>query len=300
MSRSLFVVLFVLSLIWAGSYYFIKVLLQDFGPWTIVFLRSALGLAVITTVMIVRKKSFGFKNMPWVSMAIMAFINTCIPWAIIGFSEMRLDSSMASVLNATTPLWSLMLGVVFWRAVTHRLQWIGMGTAIIGLVVLLSQNLTSMNSVDRLGFIGMIVASFFYGLGSQLSKRLLDILSTYQVTFGTLLFSMLGSGSIAFSLETIPYSQLIVPSNMAVLAGLGIFGSGFAYILFYWIVQKGGPAIATMVTYILPVFSLVWGYTLLDESIHWSMIVGLALILTGVFLAGRKKGMRPVGKASAA
>lgn len=300
MSRSLFVVLFVLSLIWAGSYYFIKVLLQDFGPWTIVFLRSALGLAVITTVMIVRKKSFGFKNMPWVSMAIMAFIHTCIPWAIIGFSEMRLDSSMASVLNATTPLWSLMLGVVFWRAVTHRLQWIGMGTAIIGLVVLLSQNLTSMNSVDRLGFIGMIVASFFYGLGSQLSKRLLDILSTYQVTFGTLLFSMLGSGSIAFSLETIPYSQLIVPSNMAVLAGLGIFGSGFAYILFYWIVQKGGPAIATMVTYLLPVFSLVWGYTLLDESIHWSMIVGLALILTGVFLAGRKKGMQSVGKASAA
>jgi drug/metabolite transporter (DMT)-like permease len=213
---------------------------------------------------------------------------------------MRLDSSMASVLNATTPLWSLVLGVVFWRAASHRLQWIGMGTAIIGLAVLLSINFTSMNSVDGLGFIGMIVASFFYGLGSQLSKRLLDNLSTYQVTFGTLFFSMLGSGIIAFTMETIPYSQLIAPLNMSVLVGLGIFGSGLAYILFYWIVQKGGPTIATMVTYLLPVFSLVWGYTLLDENIHWNRIVGLALILTGVFLAGRKKSKQPVRASSVA
>ncbi|MGD8189704.1 DMT family transporter [Brevibacillus ginsengisoli] len=300
MSRSLFLVLLLLSLIWAGSYSFIKVLVQDFGPWTIVFLRSALGLVVITTVMIVMKKPFQFKNMPWISVGIMALINTCIPWAIIGFCEMRLDSSMASILNATTPLWSLILGVTFWGAVTHRLQWIGMVTAIIGLVVLLSRNLTSMDSFDSLGFIGMIAASFFYGLGSQLSKRLLNTLSTYQVTFGTLFFSMLGSGSIAFSMETIPYSQLIVPLNMSVLVGLGIFGSGFAYMLFYWIVQKGGPTIATMVTYLLPVFSFVWGYTLLGEKLHWSMIVGLVLILTGVFLAGRKKGIKPVEKATAA
>jgi drug/metabolite transporter (DMT)-like permease len=102
MQRSLFIALFLLSLIWGGSYYFIKVLIDDFGPWTVVFLRSALGLVVITAVMMIMRKPFQFRNMPWLSVSIMALVNTCIPWAIIGFSETRLTSSMASMLNATT------------------------------------------------------------------------------------------------------------------------------------------------------------------------------------------------------
>ncbi|KIL38643.1 multidrug transporter [Gordoniibacillus kamchatkensis] len=289
MSRLIFAALLLLSLIWGGSYYFIKVLVQDFGPWTVVFLRSALGLAVITVFMLMMRKPFGFRNMPWVSVAVMALVNTCFPWAIIGFSETRLTSNMASVLNATTPLWSLVTGMAFFGASAHRLQWVGMGTAIAGLVVLLGLNPASIVSVDGLGFVGMIAASLFYGLGSQLSKRLLNTLSPYQATFCTLLFSMLGSGCMAFSVETVPVAQLVAPLNLSVLVGLGIFGSGFAYILFYWIVQKGGPDIATMVTYLLPVFSLIWGFALLHENIRWSMIAGLALILAGVFLTSRKK-----------
>jgi drug/metabolite transporter (DMT)-like permease len=300
MQRSLFLALIMLSLIWEGSYYFIKVLINDFGPWTVVFLRSTLGLVVITAVMIFMRKPFQFRNMPWVAVSVMALVNTCIPWAIIGFSETRLTSSMASMLNATTPLWSIFLGLAFFGTVIRRSQWIGVGTAILGLIVLLGLNPSSITSVDLLGFIGMITASLLYGAGSQLSKLLLKSISTYQATFATLFVSMVGSGSIAFSVEAIPYSQLVVPLNMAVLIGLGIFGSGFAYILFYWIVQKGGPEFATMVTYILPVCSLVWGVTLLHEDIRLSMIVGLALILTGVFLASSKKSKNPIGESLAA
>ncbi|CAM4514510.1 drug/metabolite transporter (DMT)-like permease [Paenibacillus endophyticus] len=288
MHRSLFLVLLLLSLIWGGSYYFIKVLIQDFGPWTVVFLRSVLGLAVITLVMVVMRKPFQFKNTPWVSVCVMALVNTCIPWAIIGFSEMRLTSSMASILNATTPLWSLVVGVLFFGTVSFRMQWIGISAAIIGLIVLLGLNPASIISVDAHGFIAMIIASLFYGLGSHFSKRLLKVISTYQATFGTLLFSMLGSGGFALSFETISYSKIAVPQNMTVLIGLGIFGSGVAYILFYWIVQNGGPVFATMVTYLLPLFSLVWGALMLNEHIGWSMIAGLAFILVGVFLASGK------------
>nr|WP_115992933.1 DMT family transporter [Cohnella lupini] len=294
MPRSLFLGLLLLSLIWGGSYYFIKVLIQDFGPWTVVMLRSVLGLAVITLVMVALRKPFRFKNTPWVSVIVMALVNTCIPWAIIGFSEMRLTSSMASVLNATTPLWSLVVGILFFGMVAFRMQWVGISSAIIGLIVLLGLNSSSIISVDAWGFIGMIMASLFYGIGSQLSKRLLKAISTYQATFYTLLFSMIGSGGIALSLETIPYSRLSVPHNIAVLIGLGIFGSGVAYILFYWIVQNGGPVFATMVTYLLPVCSLVWGASLLNERIGWSMVAGLALILAGVFLASGKRVKLPM------
>jgi len=282
----------LLSMIWGGSYYFIKVLLGDFGPWTIVFLRCALGVAVITAYMVATRKPFRFKAMPWGAVAVMALVNTCIPWAIIGFSETRIASGMASVLNATTPFWSILTGMAFFGAVSHRFQWIGMGSALAGLVVLLGLDSSALASGDAWGYVGMIAASYFYGLGSQLSNRLLRTLSTYQVTFGTLFFSMIGSGVMAFSFEKIPYSRLIEPTNLSVLAGLGILGSGVAYLLFYWIVSKGGPARATMVTYLLPAFSLVWGFALLEEAIRWSMAAGLALILAGVFLAGRKKPER--------
>ncbi|MFD0693946.1 DMT family transporter [Paenibacillus sp. GCM10027628] len=289
MPRSLFIALFLLSLIWGGSYFFIKILLHDFGPWTIAFLRSSLGLAAIVIIMLVLRIPFAFRQIRWIPMVVMALINTAIPWAIIGFSETRLTSTMASVLNATTPLWTMVVGILFFQAVANRLQWIGMGIAIVGLIILLGVNTHSLISVDLLGFICMVAASLCYAIGSQLSKRLSKGLSMYQITFGTLLSAMLGSGSVAFLTEPIAFSHLASLPNIAALAGLGIFGSGIAYILFYFIVQKGSPEFATMVTYLIPASAMIWGYTMLNEQIHWSLLTGLVLILGGVFLAGRTR-----------
>ncbi|AJY75680.1 DMT family transporter [Paenibacillus beijingensis] len=299
MPRSLFVALFLLSLIWGGSFFFIKTLLHDFGPWTISFLRSALGLMTIAVVMLVLRKPFEFGKIPWVPMAVMALINTAVPWTVIAYSETRLASSMASVLNATTPLWTIIVGVLFFQTVTNRLQWLGMGLAFIGLVVLLGVNPVSIVSVDLLGFTGMMVTTLCYGVGSQLSKRLSNGLSMYQITFGTLLCSTICCGSIALSIEPITASHLAAPANIAVLVGLGIFGSGFAYILFYYMVQKGSPEFATMVTYLIPASAIIWGYTLLSEKIEWSLLTGLVLILGGVFLASKKQPGKAAGKQAA-
>ncbi len=288
MTRSLFLVLFLLSMIWGGSYFFIKLLLNDFGPWTIAFLRSGFGLVTIVMIMLLLRKPFEIRKIPWVSMAVMAFVHTAIPWAIIGFSETRLSSSMAAVLNATTPLWTMVVGVLFFQAVTNRLQWIGMGVALTGLIALLGVNPVSIISVDLLGFIGMLAASLCYAAGSQLSKRLSRRMSLYQITFGTLLCSMLGSGSIAYLFETISLPQLIAPTNIAILIGLGVFGSGIAYILYYYMVQKGSPEFASMVTYLIPASAIVWGYTFLNEKLGWSLLTGMVLILVGVFLASKK------------
>jgi drug/metabolite transporter (DMT)-like permease len=288
LSRLLFAALILLSLIWGGSFFFIKQLLQDFGPWTIAFLRSSFGLVTIGMIMLVLRKPFEFRKIPWIPMAVMALVNTAIPWAIIGFSETRLTSGMASILNATTPLWTIVVGTLFFKTVTNRMQWIGMGIALIGLIVLLGINPVSIISVDLLGFICMMTATLSYAVGSQLSKRLKG-LSIYQITFGTLLCAMLGSGSVSFSVERISLPHLASAANITTLIGLGVFGSGIAYILFYFMVQKGSPEFATMVTYLVPASAIIWESTLLDEQVHWSMLMGLAFILGGVFLATSKK-----------
>nr|WP_241254421.1 DMT family transporter [Brevibacillus sp. SYP-B805] len=279
--------MFLLSLIWGGSFFFIKVLLGDFGPWTIAFLRSSFGLAAIVIIMLVMRKPFELKKIPWVPMAAVALVNTAIPWAFIGFSETRITSSMASVLNATTPLWTMIVGMLFFRTVTNRMQWLGMGIAFMGLIVLLGVNPVSIISVDLSGFIGMLAATFCYAVGSQLSKHLLKGLSMYQITFGTLLCCMVGSGVAACAMEPLSLAPLVSPVNIAMLIGLGVFGSGVAYILFYFLIQKGSPEFATMVTYLVPATAICWGYLLLHETIGWKLLAGLALILGGVYLAGK-------------
>ncbi|WP_152395940.1 DMT family transporter [Paenibacillus guangzhouensis] len=288
MSRLLYAALVMLSLIWGGSFFFIKQLLHDFGPWTIAFLRSSFGLITITIIMFVCKKPFELRKIQWFPMAVMALVNTAVPWAIIGFSETRLSSSMASILNATTPLWTIVVGALVFKVATHRMQWIGMGVAFVGLIILLDINPHSIVSVDLIGFICMLAATLCYAFGSQLSKRLKGV-SMYQTTFGTLLCAMLGSGTMAFSTEPVDLSKVTSLTNIGMLIGLGIFGSGIAYILFYFMVQRGSPEFATMVTYLVPATAILWGYTLLNEPVHWSLFAGLAFILSGVFVSSRKR-----------
>ncbi|WP_339272969.1 DMT family transporter [Paenibacillus sp. FSL W8-0187] len=287
MARSLYIALILLSLIWGGSFFFIKNLLHDFGPWGIAFLRSTFGFLFITIVMLIMRKPFALREIRWLPTVVIAMINMALPWTLIGFSETRLASSMASVLNATTPIWTMLVGLVFFGSVFRRIQWMGMGVALVGLVILLGIRPGSFITVDFIGFAVMIGATLCYAVGSQLSKRLLGGLTMYQLTFGTLLGAMVGSGIIAFTTEKIDLSKIVEPANIGSLVGLGIFGSGVAYILFNYMVLKGSPEFATSVTYLVPATAMIWGYTLLDEPIGWSLIIGLILILSGVFITNR-------------
>ncbi|MBM7568423.1 EamA family transporter [Paenibacillus sacheonensis] len=289
MPRLVYAALLCLSLIWGGSFYFIKMLLHDFGPWSIACLRSTCGLLVVLLVMLALRKPFGFRAIPWLAMFAMAVINTALPWTLIAFSEQRITSGMASILNATTPVWTVLVGMAFFRGRSGRMQWVGLGVAMIGLLVLLGIRPGALLSVDGIGFAGMMAAACCYGVGSQLSKRLsVRGCTTYQITYGTLLSSAVLCGVMSLTTESIPFSRLTSMSTLPMLVGLGAFGSGIAYLLFYYMVEKGSAEFASMVTYLVPSTALVWGCVLLNESIRWNMLAGLAIILAGVFLAGRK------------
>lgn len=289
MPRSLYVYLVLLSLIWGGSFYFIKILLQYYEPGTISFLRAGFGLVTIGLIMLIFRKSMNLRQIPWGMMIIVGLFQMTIPWFLIGFSETRLTSSMASVLNATTPLWTLILGISFFYTKTHRNHWVGMILVFCGLIVLLGINPASLISVDLMGFTAMLMATFCYGISTQLSKRYLQELSLFQVVLGTLLVGCIGSGVVALSFESIPLTPLMTDGSVIIsLLVLGCLGSGLGYILFYQMVQKGSAEFASWVTYLIPVTAIMWGALFLHETIHWTLLTGLLLILAGVFLSDRK------------
>ncbi len=284
----LYAALILLSLIWGGSFFFIKILLGDFGPWSIAFLRSCFGLLTVMVIVLVMRKPLGLRQIPWVPMLIGGMLNTAVPWALIGASEIKLTSSMASVLNATTPLWTMVIGLSFFGARSTRNQWMGMAIGFVGLVVLLDVNPESIISVDLYGFLGMVAATLCYGISAQMFKRYLKDINSYQMAFGTLIAGLIVSGIISFMFEPITWTALTSWHNLATLVGLGVFGSGVAYILYSYLIVQGSPEFASTVTYLVPVTAILWGYSLLGEELHWSLLTGLVLILSGVYFANRK------------
>lgn len=286
--KRLYAALILLSLIWGSSFFFIKILLNQYHPASIAFIRCFFGVVTISLVMLVLRQPFHLRKIPWKSMVLVGLFQTSVPWYFLGFSETKLTSSMASVLNATTPFWATVIGFLWFNRKTHRNQWIGLLLGFCGIFILLEFHPKHLISVDILGVLAMMVTTFCYGYSSQVSKRDLGELTLYQTVFGTLLVGCLASGLFAFCFEPISFQPLLKPSVLLSFFMLGSIGSAVAYLLFFYMIQKGSAEFSTMVTYLVPATAIIWGFFLLNEPVRWSLLAGLLFILIGVFLSSRK------------
>jgi drug/metabolite transporter (DMT)-like permease len=285
----LYVILGLLSIIWGGSFFFIKVLLESYGPWSIAFLRCLFGVLALAVVLLIRREKLQLKQGPWKAFVLVGLLNSAVPWALIGYSETRISSSLASVLNASTPIWTLLLGFLFFRLSTTRYQWIGIMTGFLGILILADIEWTKFKINDPWGFSAMLLVTFCYGWAAQISRRHFQTISVYQISFITLSIGTIVSGIFAVFIESPQWDHLLEQGVFWSLIGLGVFGSGIAYILFFYLIQKGSAEFATTVTYLVPPFAILWGSTFLNEKIPVSLLVGLSLILFGVFIIGHKK-----------
>jgi drug/metabolite transporter (DMT)-like permease len=287
----LYVLLALLGLMWGGSFYFIKILLQDFGPWEVTFFRSALGaLTLIVLIAAVPAWRAGLsRRTPWLTIALIGLLNACIPWALIAFSEMRISSITASITNATTPLWTLIAGIVLFGLRPLRSQWIGLAAGFVGVVILIRPTDASFLNGDALGIAGMLSATLCYGISSQLMQHRLRGVSAYVMSLVTLAAGALLSGGMSLAYGPVQWGAILDRETLPALIGLGVFGSGVSYVLFYTIIKKAGAEFATLVTYLLPPSAMMWGYFLLDEEITLFSLLGLIFILFGVFLSGGKQ-----------
>lgn len=288
MSRKLYLALIMLSLIWGGSFYFFKVLVADFNPLVVAFLRSTFGVITLIVLIPFFRKSFKGK-IPFIPLITVGILNTVIPWTLICFSEQKMTSNLASVLNATQPLWTMILGILFFGIRSNRNQLIGLFIGFIGILILSDIHLSNVFSVNSLNFFAMLTATFCYGLATHITKRYLKEISMFQISLGTLLVGSICSGFIVLLLED-PIQILTTISwhHIGALIGIGVFGSGIAYLLYFYLIQKGSPDFASISTYLVPVSAIFWGYILLNEVISWKLIIGLIFILMGVYITNRK------------
>ncbi|MGH0776602.1 DMT family transporter [Bacillus cereus] len=288
MSRKLYFALIMLSLIWGGSFYFFKILVTDFNPLVVAFLRSTFGAITLIALIPFFRKSFR-GNISFIPLFAVGILNTLIPWTLICFSEQKMTSNLASVLNATQPLWTMVLGILLFGIHSNRNQIIGLFIGFVGILILSDIHLSNVFSVDSLNFFAMLIATFCYGLATHITKRYLKEMSMFQISLGTLLVGSICSGGIVLFLEEpIQILTKISWHHIGALIGIGTFGSGIAYLLYFYLIQKGGPNFASISTYLVPVSAIFWGYILLNENISWRLIIGLVFILIGVYITNRK------------
>jgi drug/metabolite transporter (DMT)-like permease len=277
-----------LSLIWGTSFLFMKIILSSMSPAAVVFGRCFFGMITLFVIFLFSKEKFNLKNKPWGKLVLVAMANNALPWLLISSSETIISSGLASIINAATPIWTLIIGFFFFASSLNKNQWIGILIGFLGIFILSEIKPGDILSGNTLGILLMTGATFCYGLGTHMSKKYLANLSIIETSFFTLTISTVISFIILvlFTPHSIP--ALFDGSLVLPFIGLGAFGSGVAYLLFYYLVKKGSPEFASLVTYLVPVSALVWGAVLLKESIHLVMLAGLIIIFLGVYISSRK------------
>jgi drug/metabolite transporter (DMT)-like permease len=288
-----YLALFTLALIWGASFLFIKLAVRDMSPATLVLSRAVFGAVTLGLIFAVRRQTplpsgTRARLLPFLAMAI---LGSLFPWAAIAFGEESISSALASILNATTPLWTAVFA--YWVTPTERpspLNYLGVAIGFLGTGILIAPDLIGQPlRATTIGTLAVAAAAASYAVAALLQRRRLRGVSPLQVGFWQL--TLTAPLALAFAAPTIGATHLSAASVAAMLF-LGVGGSGIAYLLYYFMLNTLGATRATTVTFLLPVTAVFWGATLLRESITIPILAGMAVILLGVFLTSRPRSVR--------
>jgi drug/metabolite transporter (DMT)-like permease len=285
MSRRHLVMLLVLSAIWGASFMFIKVAVRELEPAALIFVR--IGLAALTLVPIVllsmpaREAASRLRGAA-VPLAVMGLLNSALPFWLISWAEVRIDSGVAAILQACAPLFTAVLA---WRLKrqTERVTGARLAGVVIGFVgvAVLVGGVPAGGGLELLAAIAVVGAGLCYAFAALYGSARLGNLQPLLIATGSMLAAML---------MTAPFGLAQLPAELpgwkvnASVAALGVGGTAIPYILYFALITGAGASRAVLVTYLVPALALVYGVGLLGEPLTAVALLGLALVLAGVAL----------------
>jgi drug/metabolite transporter (DMT)-like permease len=279
-----------LALIWGVSFLFIKVAVQDMSPMVLVLIRSGSGLLALAAIMAIMRR--GLWPADWrrrlVPYAVMAITGGLLPWISIAWGEERISSGLASILNATTPLWAAIL--VFWVIPSERpsvINYLGVLLGLAGVVILVLPDIGAGGiRGDLIGAGAVLLASASYAVSALFQRRKLRGINSYEASLGQLAFTVILV--VPLAVPSVPSAHFELRSIAAALA-LGIAGSGVAGVLYYFVLNSLGPVRGSGVTLLVPVTAVFWGAILLHEAVTVPIVAGMVIILAGVVLTNLQR-----------
>ena len=294
MSSFDWVMLLSLSLIWGGSFFLNAVILTELPTLTLVAARVSLAAIALWGFAAITGRLRGLTPAVWAAFAVMGFLNNAIPFTFIVHAQTSISSGLASILNATTPLFTILVAGVFLsdeRFSVMRLAGVAIG--LFGVVVMIG--------TDALDGIGSSVwaqmfslgAAVSYGFASVFGRRFRRLgIDPIRVAMGQVTMSSLMLWPVAIVLDR-PF-DLAMPS-VTVWGALGVLSvicTACAYILYFKVLERAGATNISMVTFLVPVFAILLGILFLGETLHISHVIGMLLIGLGLIVIDGRMFLR--------
>ena len=283
--------LLLLASLWGGSFLLLRVTAPSFGPIFLIEMRVLMGLVVLLPILLISGKQ---KELiaNWRTIALVSLTNMCLPFCLLAFASLSLGAGMISILNATVPFFAAAIGLMLFGQKVSMAAASGLIVGFSGVVVLMAGDSQSTGAgTTLLAFAAGLAAALCYGFSTNvINHRLLGV-SGLAITTGSLFFTVIYLLPVLFwnLPDTLPGTTMWLYVFI-----LGTACTGLAYVLFYRLIMRMGAYQTLTVTYLVPVFSMLYGFFLLAEVVTGVMLGGSLLVLLGVAVTTGRLKLLPI------
>jgi drug/metabolite transporter (DMT)-like permease len=292
-TRSDWILLFVLGVMWGTSYAFIKLGVETLPTFTLIATRLLIGFGLLATVVLIAREPLPRNPRTYLHLIVMAAINIVIPFSLITFAEQSVDSAIAAILNGAVPLIVIVLAAFTFHdepITVNRL--VGVVIGYIGVLILVGPGLAAASGGSQFsGELALLGSTVAYAVGAVYARRNIRglrpmIPAVFQVGFAFIIVAVL---ALAFEQ---PFAVKWNLDAVIAVVWLGLLGSGLAYLLMFRLLSRIGATATSQLAYLLPVVGIITGALMFGEQVSPQVIGGTGLILGGVTLVGSKFGQR--------
>jgi drug/metabolite transporter (DMT)-like permease len=284
MNRSDWATLLILAVTWGAAFMFIGVAVREVSPLTYVWLRVTIAAAAMWVWVAWRRESAGLPRSIWGAILFLALFNNVVPFILFGWGQTHIASGLASILNATTPIWGVVVAHVFTadeKISPRKLAGVALGFG--GVALMIGPSLLGGLGNNLLAQLACVAAALCYAFAGVYARRFRRMgVSPIAVTTGQLSASALVMLPLALIVDQ-PWTQSL-PSLQAIgaILALGVVSSAFGYVLYFRLIDRAGATNALLVTLLVPPVAILLGALFLSEVIGLRDIAGLGLIALGL------------------
>lgn len=286
MNLTYFGLLMLLSAIWGASFLFIKVGVTTTSPMTFAMLRVLIGSLTLLAIVRTKRQPLPRERSTWGHFLVMGALGIMVPFGAISWGTQYIPSGLSAILNAVMPLFTFVLAAISGDEHVTVARVFGLLLGFGGIIVLTAPQLGGVADASLWGQLAIVLAGLSYAVAIVYARRKLVGVSPIVASFGQVSMGFLLLVPVA--LFERPWAQHPSPEAIWSVIALGVFGTAIAYIIYYRLIQGIGATGASLVTYIVPVFGIFWGWSVLNERLAWNAFAALAMILVGLLFVNKK------------
>ncbi|RZM84427.1 EamA family transporter [Pseudoalteromonas rubra] len=274
-----FLRLICLAAIWGGSFLFMRIAAPTFGPAYLIEFRVSFAALALLVIALYLKRTLHFRAHTR-HFFILGFLNTALPFVLFAYAAQTLTVSMLAILNATAAIWGALIAFFWHRTPLSVKSLIGMVLGVCGVIILVGWDQTFVSEALIWPVLAGVLAAVSYGVASNYAKNAPQI-AAFDNAHGSMWAAVVWLVPL---LPFIPMRAVPDSTEISAVIALGVICTGIAYLLYFRLISDVGAASALSVTFLIPLFGIVWGYLVLDEQVGINTLGGMILVLGGTML----------------